>query len=92
MKPPFGPYPAGLAESYPVGQAEIPIEIDEEAKTVALQNVLKLLELNKEVRFVFLYDLKWEGHPLIEEIRKYAEVKAALLQKSENRVTLVRSR
>jgi len=88
VKPPFGPYPAGLAESYPVGQAEIPAEVDDDAKTVALQNVLKLLEINRNVKFVFRYDSSWEDHPLIEEIRKYAEVKAALLQKSENRVTL----
>ena len=79
VKPPFGPLPVGLEESYPVGQAEIPEDVDEEAKTVALQNVLKLLELNREVRFAFVYDPEWGGHPLIEEIGKYAEVKAALL-------------
>jgi 7-cyano-7-deazaguanine tRNA-ribosyltransferase len=75
VKPPFGPYPVGLEESYPVGQSEIPAAVDNEAKTVALQNVLKLLELNREVKFVFLYDRGWEGHPLIEEIRRYAEVR-----------------
>ncbi len=76
VKPPFGPCPVELAESYPVGQAEIPAEIDNEAKTVALQNVLRLLELNKgRAQFVFLYDRIWEGHPLIVEIEKHAEVK-----------------
>ncbi len=75
VKPPFGPYPISLEESYPVGQAEIPAEIDEEAKTVALHNVLKLLKLNKDVKFVFRYDSDWERHPLIEEIGKYAEVR-----------------
>ena len=75
VKPPFGPYPVELEESYPVGQAEIPTEVDDDAKTVALQNVLKLLEINRNVKFVFRYDSSWEGHPLIEEIRKYAEVK-----------------
>ncbi|MHC1611477.1 MAG: tRNA guanosine(15) transglycosylase TgtA [Candidatus Methanospirareceae archaeon] len=75
VKPPFGPYPAELSESYPVGQAEIPAEVDDEAKTVALQNVLKLLEINRDVKFVFRYDSSWEDHPLIEEIRKYAEVR-----------------
>jgi 7-cyano-7-deazaguanine tRNA-ribosyltransferase len=79
VKPPFGPLPVGLKESYPAGQAEIPTHIDEEAKTVALQNVLKLLKLNREVKFVFCYDSRWEGHPLIGEIREYAEVKAASL-------------
>ena len=75
VKPPFGPYPVELEESYPVGQAEIPAEIDAEAKTITLQNVLKLLEINRNVKFVFSYDIRWEGHPLIEEIRKYAEVR-----------------
>jgi len=76
VKPPFGPYPAELSESYPVGQSEIPAEVDNEAKTVALQNVLKLLEINKgKTKFVFVYDGSWEGHPLIEEIGKYAEVR-----------------
>lgn len=76
VKPPFGPYPAELSESYPVGQSEIPAEVDNEAKTVALQNVLKLLEMNKgRANFAFLYDSSWEGHPLIEEIGKYAEVR-----------------
>ena len=75
VKPPFGPCPIELEESYPVGQSEIPAEIDNEAKTVALQNILKLLELNKgKAKFVFLYDSSWE-HPLIEEIEKYAEVR-----------------
>jgi len=76
VKPPFGPYPRGLEESYPVGQSEIPVVVDNEAKTVALQNVIKLMELNRNrnVNFVFLYDPSWEGHPMIEEIKKYAEV------------------
>jgi len=77
VKPPFGPCPVDLEESYPVGQAEIPAEVDDDAKTAALQNVLKLLALNKNrnVKFVFCYDSSWEGHPLIEEIERYAEVR-----------------
>ncbi len=75
VKPPFGPCPIELGESYPVGHSEIPVEMDNEAKVVALQNILKLLELNKvKAKFVFLYDSSWE-HPLIEEIEKYAEVR-----------------
>jgi len=75
VKPPFGPYPVELNESYPVGQSEIPVVIDAEAKTVALQNVLKLMALNKgKANFVFQYDSSWDGHPLLEEIGKYAEL------------------
>lgn len=76
VKPPFGPYPAELSETYPVGQAEIPVEVDNDAKTVALQNVLQLLAMNKgKAEFVFVYDSSWEGNPLLEEIAKYAEVR-----------------
>jgi 7-cyano-7-deazaguanine tRNA-ribosyltransferase len=74
VKPPFGPYPVELAESYPVGQAELPQTVDDEARAVALQNVLKLLKLNRDVTFVFWYDRTWAEQPLIDEIRKYAEV------------------
>ncbi|RZN37904.1 MAG: tRNA guanosine(15) transglycosylase TgtA [Methanophagales archaeon ANME-1-THS] len=79
VKPPFGPCPLGLEESYPVGQSEIPVAVDDEAKTVALQNVIKLMELKSTstVNFVFLYDRGWEGHPLLDEIRTYAEVRKA---------------
>jgi 7-cyano-7-deazaguanine tRNA-ribosyltransferase len=77
VKPPFGPFPIGLEESYPVGQAEVPAEMDEMAKTVALHNVLKLVKLNRDVKFVFQYGSSWEDHPVIEEIRKYAEVREA---------------
>ncbi|HDN68047.1 tRNA-guanine(15) transglycosylase [ANME-1 cluster archaeon ex4572_4] len=82
VKPPFGPCPVELAETYPVGQAEVPAaaEADSEAKTVALRNVLKLLEMNVgKAKFVFVYDRSWacecRCQPLIEEIGKYAEVK-----------------
>ena len=78
VKPPFGPCPVELEETYPVGQAELPAEIDSDAKTVALQNVLKLLESNhKKADFVFQYDHSWKDHLLllIEEIGKYAEVR-----------------
>ncbi|MFZ2070937.1 MAG: tRNA guanosine(15) transglycosylase TgtA [Halobacteriota archaeon] len=75
VKPPFGPYPVELNESYPVGQSEIPEEIDDEAKTVALQNVLKLLAMHTgEAKFVFHHSSSWDGHPLLEEIRKRAEM------------------
>ncbi len=75
VKPPFGPYPVELKETYPVGQSEIPVTIDDEARTVALQNVVKLLMMNKgKAKFVFRYDNSWEGHPLLEEISKHVEL------------------
>jgi 7-cyano-7-deazaguanine tRNA-ribosyltransferase len=76
VKPPFGPCPVELRESYPVGQSELPAEIDNEAKTVALQNVVNLLAMNSgRAKFVFVYDRSWVGHPLLEAIRKCAEVR-----------------
>ena len=75
VKPPFGPYPIELGESYPVGQAEIPAELDEEAEMIALENVLRLLKMNTgEASFVFRCARRWARHPLIREIGKYAEV------------------
>ncbi|MHC1581896.1 MAG: hypothetical protein ACXQT5_02620, partial [Candidatus Syntropharchaeia archaeon] len=67
VKPPFGPYPVELEMTYPIGQSEIPEEIDEDGKAVALQNLLKLIETNPEVDFLFIYDERWE-HPLLREI------------------------
>jgi hypothetical protein len=76
VKPPFGPCPVELLESYPVGQAELPKEVDDGARRIALQNVLKLLELNQgAANFVFHYDSSWAGQPLLEKIKKYAEVR-----------------
>jgi len=78
VKPPFGPCPVELLESYPVGQAELPQEVDDGARIMALQHVLKLLELNQgAAQFLFLYDCSWAGQPLLEEIKKYAEVRNA---------------
>ena len=75
VKPPFGPYPIELGESYPVGQAEIPAELDEEAELIALENVLRLLKMNTgEASFVFRCARRWARHPLIREIEEYAEV------------------
>ncbi len=78
VKPPFGPYPVELEESYPVGQAELPGEEEmeeEEAERVALANVLRLLRHNAgKASFVFRCDHRWARHPQMEEIRKYARV------------------
>jgi 7-cyano-7-deazaguanine tRNA-ribosyltransferase len=71
LKPPFGPYPLELEGTYPISQSEV--YLDDEAKTVALQNVLKLMIFNKDVEFFFMYDDNWE-HELIKEIGKHAKV------------------
>ncbi|KCZ72361.1 archaeosine tRNA-ribosyltransferase [Candidatus Methanoperedens nitroreducens] len=70
FKPPFGPYPLELKETYPFN-AEVTDEPDYESLTVALQNMLELMELNPEAEFTFVYDGE---HPLMEEIARRAKV------------------
>lgn len=74
MKAPFGPYPIGLKETYPIGQSEAPKDMDPVAKTVALENVLRLIEANRDfdVEFIFVYDGDLWDHPLIEKIGRFA--------------------
>jgi 7-cyano-7-deazaguanine tRNA-ribosyltransferase len=50
FKPPFGPYPPELSETYPLN-AEVPIEPDQAAIDVALENVRRLIESNPQARF-----------------------------------------
>jgi 7-cyano-7-deazaguanine tRNA-ribosyltransferase len=74
IKPPFGPYPEELGETYPIGQSEVIAE--DESRRVALQNVLKLLKLH-DAEFIFEYGREWE--PFIpDEMRKYAKVRPIL--------------
>ncbi len=71
VRPPFGPYPLELKETYPIGQSEVPYTVDNEGITSALNGVLRLvtIEANTNVEFTFKYDGRFDGHPLIEEIR-----------------------
>jgi 7-cyano-7-deazaguanine tRNA-ribosyltransferase len=50
FKPPFGPYPTDLTETYPLN-AEVPIKADNAAMERALSNMKKLMDANPEVRF-----------------------------------------
>jgi 7-cyano-7-deazaguanine tRNA-ribosyltransferase len=50
FKPPFGPYPPELAETYPLN-AEVPSEPDQAALDQALLNVRQLMEINPNVSF-----------------------------------------
>jgi 7-cyano-7-deazaguanine tRNA-ribosyltransferase len=52
FKPPFGPYPAELAETYPFN-AEVPEEADEAALEQAVGITKKLMRANPEARFSF---------------------------------------
>lgn len=52
FKPPFGPYPAELAETYPFN-AEVPEEADEAALEQAVKIAKELMRANPEARFSF---------------------------------------
>ncbi len=67
FKPPFGPYPLELGETYPFN-AEVTAQPDYEALTVAFQNTLELMELNPDSEFTLVLDGLPE-HPLMKEIK-----------------------
>jgi 7-cyano-7-deazaguanine tRNA-ribosyltransferase len=52
FKPPFGPYPAELAETYPFN-AEVPEEADGGAIEQAVRNAKELMKANPEAKFSF---------------------------------------
>lgn len=73
LKAPFGPYPVELGETYPIGQAEVVHDLDLEALTAALENVLRFTEANAPRNAItFIYDKKWE-HGLINKIARFAK-------------------
>ena len=52
FRPPFGPYPAQLQETYPFN-AEVPVEADDAAIDRAARITRRLIEANPEARFTF---------------------------------------
>ncbi len=52
FKPPFGPYPAELSETYPFN-AEVPEEADDAAMKQALKITKALIRANSEAKFCF---------------------------------------
>jgi len=50
FKPPFGPYPRELAETYPFN-AEVPLEADESALAQAEENIRAMMNANPEAKF-----------------------------------------
>jgi len=66
FKPPFGPYPVELKETYPLN-AEVSDIPDHESLTVALENLIELMKLNPGCEFTIALD-DFSGHPLMTEI------------------------
>jgi 7-cyano-7-deazaguanine tRNA-ribosyltransferase len=52
FKPPFGPYPKELSETYPLN-AEVPEQPDEEALKQAMKNTRLLIDANPQATFSF---------------------------------------
>ncbi len=52
FKPPFGPYPAELSETYPFN-AEVPEDADDAAIDQAVKITKELIKANPEARFTF---------------------------------------
>ena len=50
LKPPFGPYPTALSESYPL-TAEVPERLDRDAYEAAVEAVGRLVDANPDVEF-----------------------------------------
>ncbi|MEA1984266.1 MAG: tRNA guanosine(15) transglycosylase TgtA [Euryarchaeota archaeon] len=72
FKPPFGSFPIELLEVYPFN-AEVPATPDHHSLTRALENTLRLIELNPDAEFTFVCDGDID-HPLLEELSRLATV------------------
>jgi len=57
MKAPFGPYPKQLAETYPIGQSEVP-HPDWVSVKSALRTLIDFIR-SKNIEATFAYDKKW---------------------------------
>jgi len=61
FKPPFGPLPYELAETFPAGQAEIPPTWDEYMVEYGIRGLKALLETNPETKVTISTTPKWEA-------------------------------
>ncbi len=66
FKPPFGPYPLELKETYPLN-AEVVTDTDYESMTIAFQNLIELMELNPHCEFIIAME-SFREHPLMRKV------------------------
>lgn len=59
FRPPFGPYPAALAETFPVGQTEVP-EWDEEMVRAGCAGIASLIRAHPETHFEIACEERWK--------------------------------
>ncbi|TAJ43812.1 tRNA guanosine(15) transglycosylase TgtA [Methanofollis fontis] len=57
-KPPFGPYPVGLSETFPIGQSEVP-EWDADMMQAGCRGIRRLADANPESRLSVLAPRRW---------------------------------
>lgn len=72
FKPPFGSFPTELGEVYPFN-AEVVNDPDHEALGRALENTIRLIELNPDAEFTFIRKDSLE-HPLFDKLSEIANV------------------
>ena len=72
FKPPFGAYPVELGKVYPFN-AEVVATPDHEALERALENTIRLIELNPDAEFTFIRKDGLE-HQLFEKLAGIANV------------------
>jgi 7-cyano-7-deazaguanine tRNA-ribosyltransferase len=74
FRPPFGPYPAELAETFPIGQSEI-TDWDEAMVKKGLEGVEVLIRENPDCRFVIFCNPEW--HAVVRMMLPGVEVRCA---------------
>ncbi|HOT94113.1 MAG TPA: tRNA guanosine(15) transglycosylase TgtA [Methanoregulaceae archaeon] len=60
FRPPFGPYPPGLAETFPIGQCELP-SWDEPMVRAGCRGIAALVRSNPGVTFAVRCEDRWSG-------------------------------
>ncbi len=71
FRPPFGPYPPELKETFPIGQCELP-DWDADLVAEGCKGINVLIGANPSIRFTILCDTKWAD--LVKELVGDAEV------------------
>jgi 7-cyano-7-deazaguanine tRNA-ribosyltransferase len=71
FRPPFGPYPPGLAETFPIGQCEVP-SWDEAMVGAGCEGFAALVQANPDASFTVRCDARWA--PLVAAAAPRAQV------------------
>jgi 7-cyano-7-deazaguanine tRNA-ribosyltransferase len=76
FKPPFGPYPPELSETFPIGQSEIPGWDGDMVRSGCL-GILSLIVAHPEKRFVISCEDRWK--PICSEVLREVEDRYAYI-------------